>query len=133
MNRVLDACAMIAFLRGEPGAEVVRGILLDPTARCYAHSINLCEVYYDFARSAGRKTARAALRDLKAAGIRMRRDIGQDFWMRIGDLKATQKVSLADCFAIQLSKRLHGDVVTSDHHEFDALASQSICRVHFIR
>jgi hypothetical protein len=30
MNRVLDACAMIAFLRGEPGAEFVEAVLTDP-------------------------------------------------------------------------------------------------------
>ena len=52
MNRVLDACAMIAFLRGEPGADVVRAILHNPSDACYAHAINLCEVYYDFVRAA---------------------------------------------------------------------------------
>ena len=31
MNRVIDACAMIAFLRNEPGAEFVEMILTHPT------------------------------------------------------------------------------------------------------
>ena len=48
MIYILDACAMIAFLRGEAGAEVVAEILRDPGDQCFAHAINLCEVYYDF-------------------------------------------------------------------------------------
>jgi hypothetical protein len=40
---ILDACAMIAFLRAEPGGEVVRDLLNDPSNRCFAHAINLCE------------------------------------------------------------------------------------------
>ena len=121
MNHVLDACAMIAFLRGENGSEIVRQILHEPADQCYAHVINLCEVYYDFARSVDARTGRAALHDLRLAGVRARRDISTSFWLKVGDLKSAHKVSLADCFAIQLSKKLRGDVVTSDHHEFDVL------------
>ena len=42
---VLDAGAMIANLRDEPGADVVERILLDTDALCIAHAVNLCEVY----------------------------------------------------------------------------------------
>ena len=48
---VLDASAMIAFLRAEPGGEVMHGILQTDGNRIVAHSINLCEVYYDFFRA----------------------------------------------------------------------------------
>jgi hypothetical protein len=51
----LDACAMIAYLRGEPGGEVVDGFLTTPGTTCYAHTINLLEVYYDFIRLAAWK------------------------------------------------------------------------------
>src|SRR5438067_1302622 len=108
MNFVLDACAMIAFLRAEPGADVVRDILQDPVADCFAHAINLCEVYYDFIRAADVRTAKAALRDLTAVGIHARRDMSGKFWMGVGNLKGTiRRVSLADCFAIELSRRLN--------------------------
>jgi len=134
MNCVLDACAMIAFLRGEAGAEVVRGILHDPADRCFAHAINLCEVYYHFFRVADVQTARSALRDLAATGIQTRHDMNAPFWMGVGELKGRiRKVSLADCFAVELSRRLAGEVVTSDHHEFDELATLQVCRVRFIR
>jgi PIN domain nuclease of toxin-antitoxin system len=134
MNFVLDACAMIAYLRAEDGAEIVRDILKDPAIDCYAHVVNLCEVYYDFIRGGDLKSARAAMRDLTAVGIRARRDMSTSFWMSVGQLKGTiRKISLADCFAIELSRRLNAEVVTSDHHEFDPLVAQGMCRVRFIR
>ena len=105
MNHVLDACAMIAFLRGESGADVVSEILRDPTSRCFAHAVNLCEVYYDFLRASNTKTARSAIKDLFAIGVLARRDMNTPFWMGVGTLKGTiRRISLADCFAIQLSR-----------------------------
>jgi len=37
---------MVAYTEGEAGGTVVAALLSDPAAVCYAHSINLCEVYY---------------------------------------------------------------------------------------
>ena len=45
MIYVLDACAMLAYLGGETGADVVENVLLEANSLCVAHSINLCEVY----------------------------------------------------------------------------------------
>jgi len=114
MNRVLDACAMIAFLRDEPGADFVEAILIHPVDRCFAHTVNVCEVYYDFVRNSNVRTARMAIEDLARAGIRARRDMGRGFWQRVGGLKGTiRKISLANCFALALSEKLVRDVVTS--------------------
>ncbi len=44
MIYVLDACAMIAYLRGEEGGSEVDKLLVEPGARCVAHSVNLCEL-----------------------------------------------------------------------------------------
>ena len=46
MNYVFDACAIIAYMEGEPGGDAVAALLSDSAAACYAHSLNLCEVYY---------------------------------------------------------------------------------------
>lgn len=37
MNIILDACAIIAFLRDEAGADVVREILLNADHTCMIH------------------------------------------------------------------------------------------------
>jgi PIN domain nuclease of toxin-antitoxin system len=133
MTLVFDACALIAYLNDEAGGDVVEELLLNNPGRCVAHAVNLCEVYYHFVRRTGKPPGKAALDDLKRAGVRTRHDISSIFWMRIGELKATQQLALADCFAIELARKLHAQVVTSDHGEFDAIAADGVCEVLFIR
>jgi PIN domain nuclease of toxin-antitoxin system len=130
---VLDASAMIAFLRDEPGALVVETLLTNGADSCIAHAINLCEVYYDFFRSSDEATAKSAIADLEDLGLIVREDMDRTFWQEVGRYKATNKVSLADCVAIALANRAGDEVATSDHHEFDAIAAGGISRVRFIR
>jgi len=134
MASVLDACAMIAYLRGEPGADVVEALFLDKNTPCFAHAVNLCEVYYDFMRTADENTARSAIADLEAKGLNIREDMDSQFWQEAGRYKATiKKISLADCFAMALANRIQADLYTSDHHEFDPITASGICSVKFIR
>jgi PIN domain nuclease of toxin-antitoxin system len=134
MIYVCDACAMIAFLRGEMGADVVEKALLDAGGQCVAHSINWCEVFYVFCRDGGEATATEAIDDLRAVGVVERNDFDQAFWLDVGRLKATQrKVSLADCCAIVLTNRIGGTLLTSDHHELDSVAAAGLCNITFIR
>jgi predicted nucleic acid-binding protein len=130
---ILDASAAIAYLRGEPGADVVAAILSDPTHECLVHALNMCEVYYNFCRVSGETAADDAMRDLLALGVRLRDDLSVEFWKAVALLKARGGVSLADCFAITLAKSAGGPVLTSDHHEFDSIARSGICPVTFIR
>ncbi len=134
MIYVLDACAMIAFLTNEPGADVVEQALLDAGSQCAAHSINLCEVFYHAWRKGGETEATKAIDDLRAVGITERDDFDQTFWREVGKIKATQvRVSLADCCAIVLTNRVGGTLLTSDHHELDAVAAARLCNITFIR
>jgi len=131
---VLDASAIIAYLRGEAGADKVAEILIHPAHECLAHALNLCEVYYDFYRANGETAARDAMRDILALGVQLRSDLSIDFWQAAGALKATvRRISLADCFAVTLAQATGGSVLTSDHHEFDPLAVEGLCAVTFIR
>jgi predicted nucleic acid-binding protein len=130
---VLDACAMIAFLRDEPGAHVVEDILLGEPANCYAHAINLCEVFYDFVRAQDENTARRAVHDLLDIGVAPREDMDAALWEEAGLIKARHRVSLADAFGLALARRLDADLVSSDHREFDALAGTADFRIRFIR
>jgi PIN domain nuclease of toxin-antitoxin system len=134
MIYVLDACAMIAFLGGEAGADVVESALLEAGSQCIAHSINLCEVYYVVWRKGGEVAAKDAVDDLRAAGVVERSDFDEVFWQEVGKLKAVQvKVSLADCCAVALTNRLGGVLLTSDHHELDPVAAAGLCNIKFIR
>ena len=134
MIYVLDACAMIAWLSNEPGADVVDRAVRDVNSQCLAHAINLCEVFYDAYRNAGHAQAQSVLSDLYAVQIIERNDFDSAFWREAGRLKGThRKLSLADCCAIALSNRVGGLLLTSDHHEFDPLAALGVCPIAFIR
>ncbi|WP_162560205.1 PIN domain-containing protein [Methylotetracoccus oryzae] len=101
---------------------------------CFAHAVNLCEVYCGCIRVDGEDKAEALIRDLKDAGVTNRSDIDEDFWKDVGQIKASiGRVSLADCFAIALARRLNVAVGTSDHDQFDKIAAHEICVVEFIR
>jgi PIN domain nuclease of toxin-antitoxin system len=130
---VLDACALIAYLHGELGGNIVAGLLTDPDVACYAHAVNLCEVYYQVHRVSDTRTARQVLKTLRTDGVKTRRDMSAAFIERIGELKTRGHISLADCCCIALAQELGGEVVTSEHHEFDRLVLLGLCPIQFIR
>jgi PIN domain nuclease of toxin-antitoxin system len=133
MSAVIDASALIAFLRDEPGAEMVENVLSLPQS-CYAHALNLCEVYYDFWRASNQDTAEAAITDLMGVGVGERTDMDSEFWREVGRLKAVhRKVSLADCCALALAERLGANLVSADRREFEPLLAAGICQIEFIR
>ncbi len=133
MIYVLDACAMIAYLRNEAGADVVEAAMLDPTHQCFAHYVNLCEVFYTFHRDGGDAAAVSAMNDLFAMSVTERNDADQAFWQDVGRLKSTGKISIADCFALTLTTRVGGTLLTSDHHELDRISALGTHRITFIR
>lgn len=64
MIYVLDACAMIAYLRNEPGSTAVLKALIEAGSQSLAHALNLCEVFYDFHRKSDENIATEAINDL---------------------------------------------------------------------
>jgi PIN domain nuclease of toxin-antitoxin system len=133
MIYVLDACAMIAYLRDERGADMVEQAITDTASQCIAHAINLCEVFYDFHRVGGETSAITAIDDLFVLGVSERVDFDRAFWQDVGILKAGGKISLADCCAVTLTNRVGATLLTSDHLELDRVAAKGICPIDFIR
>jgi hypothetical protein len=124
---------MIAFLRDEPGADVVeRHLAVEPPA-CLAHAVNLCEVFYDFLKRSGEDAARGALDDLRAVGLIVREDMDEAFWQQSGRHKVRYRMPLPDAFALSLADRFGAEVLTSDHRDFDSVAQSGVRRVMFIR
>lgn len=134
MIYVMDSTAMIAFLNGEPGADVVENFLLDMSSTSLAHAINVCEVYYQAYRQSGDQAAETALKKIADVGIRTVEDFDEVLWKEAGRLKAIhRKVSLADCLGLALTIRTGGEFITSDHHELDPLAAAGVCQINFFR
>ncbi|MBY0502280.1 MAG: hypothetical protein K2X03_00115 [Bryobacteraceae bacterium] len=61
--------------------------------------------------------------DLARVGVEEDANISAAVWQAAGTFKANlRRVSLADCFALELATRLKATILTADHHEFDVLA-----------
>lgn len=124
---------MIAYLEAEAGGDVVRDILEDADAACYAHAVNMAEVHYHVLRRSDETTADKAIDTLVGDGITICENMDMTFWKSISRLKARGSLSIADCFCIALAQRLGGEIVTTDHHEFEALVPLALCPIRFIR
>ena len=58
----------------------------DPSTVCFADSVNRAEVYYEFVRTKGEPSAKAANSSLFADGDIERRDMSRRFWQRVGNI-----------------------------------------------
>jgi predicted nucleic acid-binding protein len=132
----MDACAFIALINREPGFEVVRDLLKkaeDGSVTVNTHVVNLCEVYYDCLRDSSVKVADSLLKTIETMPLTIIDKIDTTLLKETGKIKATEKVSLADAFAVGLAVTLHAQLVTSDHHEFEALAKKGIVKILWFR
>jgi predicted nucleic acid-binding protein len=87
-----------------------------------------------FTRASSRQQALQAIADLARVGVIEDASLTPAVWQAAGVLKANlRRVSLADCFAVELAERLKCAILRADHHEFDVLAAQSAYQVRFIR
>jgi len=123
---VLDACALIAYLAEENGADVVENILnLAEQAECrvFMHAVNLLEVYYGVRREYGETAAKEMLNNVKETSIAVCFDTSEDIIIEAGRLKSQHKISLADSIGLAQAVQLNASFVTSDHHELDAVDS----------
>lgn len=133
MSLVFDAGALVAYLTGEPGADVVADLLRENPGACYAHAVNLCEVFYPVLRLEGAQTARQLLADLEAVGIQSREDMDAAFWQSAAGFKSAYHMSLGDAFGVALAERLGAQFITTDRHELTPLLDDGIAQIVFIR
>ena len=126
----LDVCAVIAYLRQEVGAEVLREIIERPNTFLAMHACNLGEVYYDFFRDDGLAAAQTAWANTLVLPLALRRDADDVYIQRVGVIKVAERVSFADAFALALAERLRVPLITTDHHEFDAVERKG--HFHFL-
>ncbi|MEQ8186349.1 MAG: type II toxin-antitoxin system VapC family toxin [Candidatus Eremiobacterota bacterium] len=132
-NIIFDACAIIAFVNGEDGADFVENLLVDENNMGFVHAVNLCEVFYEYLRVSGESQAQSVIDDITGTGITVCEDMDTLFWQDIARYKAKGRISLADCFCIALAGRLKGEIITSDYHEFKKIANSGRVTVRFIR
>jgi len=129
---VLDACALIAYMRNEKGALMVRKHIDDPQKKLIIHGVNFYEVYYDTLKQ---QPALANLLWEFAARINL--DVYEQFDFMLmqegATLKLHYKMSLADSIALGLALKLNATLLTADRHEFGEIAKGKLVKVKFIR
>ncbi len=120
---VLDAFALMAYLKGEPSAQRVRDLLSDAENRkcqVYLSIINLGEVLYNLERNNGLNKAHEALTIIQSLPLEILPADNQTVFAA-AHVKATHPVSYADAFAIIAAQGLNGVVLTGDP-EFNDVA-----------
>ena len=133
---ILDACALIALLRDEPGADVVEGVFkqaLEKTATIVMNKLNLLEVYYDTCRLYDKRTADMVFEDIQQLPVVIQSELTDEVLKEAGRLKASYKISIADSVVLAEALVSGGALLTSDHHEFEAVEKSEKIKFHWIR
>ena len=133
---ILDACALLALLRDEPGADKVADVLNAANKgniTIQMHKANLLEVYYDLLRSHSKERADMILAEVKKRPININAEITDELFIEAGRLKSTYKISFADSFALAQAIVSGGTLLTSDHHEFDVIEGSENITFDWVR
>lgn len=130
---ILDAYAVLALLKGEPAAPVVRDLLASDR-RPALMAIGAAEVLDHLVRLEGASDEDAAL-DLAQLRLRAATPVDETIAMRAGLLRArhydrrTRAVSLADCVAAEAARAAASALVTADPHLLDLCSEEGIATV----
>ncbi len=132
MKRVLDASALLAYLRREPGyGEVVKALDLAYTEddTLLISAVNWGEVSYVMERDMGAEKARLILQATASFPI----DIvpaDKESSESAAEFKSSGKLAYADGFAAALAQFSGGELLTADR-DFESVRGQ--IKVRFIR
>jgi len=129
---VMDACALLRFLRKEPGFDTMEKILtdaMDGKIVIYMSAYNYLEVYYDSYRVSGEENANQEFDEVfRELPIRLLWSLAGPyqtfFWA--GHLKASYRISLADAVAGGLALALGATLITSDREFVPVEAGENI-------
>jgi uncharacterized protein len=133
---VLDACALIAFLNDEEGADKVEALLaegMDGSSGIFLHEINLLEIYYGVFRHGGESLAEQTYVRIGNLPLKFVRGLRKNVFKEAGRLKATYRVSLADSMVLAEAMTRGVPLVTCDHHEFDIIEARNELKFSWIR
>jgi len=127
-NHLLDACAMLAFLNNEEGADIVSG-LLDSARRgeitLSMSAANLIEVYYDRIRVHGHELADAIIRGIyEDSPISVIEELTTAIVRETAYFKAAGKMSFADSILAATARCTGATIVTCDHVELEPVERQ---------
>src|SRR4030067_3843386 len=98
--KILDTYALIAFFEDEPGADFVRGLLLEAESgglKLSMSVVNLGEVWYSVARKVSPKEADAIIEEIRGMSIEIV-DADWGLTYQAAMYKSKGGLSYADCY-----------------------------------
>lgn len=113
---VLDSFAILAWLQGEPGTEVVVKLLERAQAggvELAMTVVNLGEVVYMTERKRSLRDAHLALATVDSLPIKQD-DVTRELALQAAHYKARYRMPFADAFAVACAKRRQAKLVTGD-------------------
>ncbi len=128
---VLDSYALITYLQRQAGYEEVSAIFEECTAKdreAYLCVVNWGEVIYHALRSGGKQKAQLADDTMRAIPITII-DANKELTYQAATLKASHKMSFADCFAAAVAIKKKCELVTGDK-EFKQVEKE--IKIHWI-
>jgi PIN domain nuclease of toxin-antitoxin system len=136
MHYILDACALLAFLNDEDGADAIEELLEQSVSGNVSISmsiVNLLEVYYGELRDKDVEIAQIVLDMVQYYSITIVDTVSLQVFKEAAHLKAVYKISLADCIGIATTLELSGQFVTSDRHELETVATNEAIPILWFR
>lgn len=131
-THIVDASALIAYLKGEVGHEDFAAILADEENVLAIHATNLCEVYYGYLRSDSLERAEEAWDKATAImGVIERMDT--QFIKRVGRWKVDYNLPLGDAFAAAAAEENACALITTDQNDFAAVEAAGAIEIVWLR
>lgn len=130
---VLDACALITFLRKEKGHEKLLTLFKENQIKFLMHAVNLGEVYYDTLRFCNKKQAHELFADIAQLPVNVVWILDTELLELAGKYKTGFSMSYADTFVLALAEREEAIVISTDHSEFDAVEKSGAVSFYWLR
>ena len=130
-SHILDASALIAYLKGEEGSERLRELLLDDHNVLAIHSLNMFEVYANYLRSDGHERAEEAL-DSANQFLRTIDEYNEAFLKRVARWKVDHNLSLGHAFAAALAEEFACPLVTKNQNDFEEVEKSGALKIEWI-
>jgi len=123
--KILDAYALMAFFEDEPGADLVRDLIVkaeEGKIELVMSVVNLGEVWYSIARTNSPAVADQYIGEIDGMAIEVM-DADWQLTRQAALFKVNGRISYADCYAAALAKVRSAELVTGDE-EFKLLENE---------
>jgi predicted nucleic acid-binding protein len=131
-THVLDASALITYLKAEPGNQRLADLLADDINILTIHIMNLCEVHCCYYRTDGQAQAQVAW-EQAATILQICTPIDEAFIKLVGRWKAVQGLPMLDAVAAATAEKYACPLLTTDHNHFEPVVAMGLITVEFLR